>query len=41
MIEKNAEGAKALLRILQQQEDDLIFDSFDHHDALKLGTMLA
>ena len=40
MIEKNREGGEALLRILEQQEEDLVFDSFDRKDALKIGTML-
>ena len=41
MIEKNREGALALLAILEQQERDLVFDRFDRHDALRLGTLLA
>ena len=41
MIEKNAEGGQALLRLLEQQEADLVFDSFDRRDALRLGTMLS
>lgn len=41
MIEKNQAGTQALLKILEQQENDLIFDSFDCRDALRLGTMLA
>lgn len=41
MMEKNAEGAGKLLAVLEQQEQDLVFDSFDRKDALRLGTMLA
>lgn len=40
-MEKNRENAITLLNILEQQENDLIFDSFDRKDALRLGTMLA
>lgn len=41
MIEKNREGAAELLRILEQQEQDLVFDRFERRDALRLGTLLA
>lgn len=40
-IEKNREGGMKLLKILEQQETDLVFESFDRVDALRLGTMLA
>lgn len=40
-MEKNREFARTLLKLLEQQEKDLVFDSFDRRDALRLGTMLA
>ena len=41
MLEKNREGAEALLKILEKQEEELVFDSFTNKDAFKLGTILA
>lgn len=41
MLERNAEGAKALLKIVEEQEKMLVFDSFNNEDALSLGITLA
>ena len=41
MLEKNLEGATQLLKILEKQEEDLVFDNFDNKDALKLGFILS
>lgn len=41
MLERNSEGAKQLLEIIEQQEEALIFDSFTNEDALTLGNILA
>ena len=35
------ETAEQLLKILEEQEKDLVFESFTNTDALKLGTILA
>lgn len=40
MIEKNQNGVKELLKILESQEEQLVFDSFNNEDALKLGMIL-
>ena len=40
MLERNQQGAKELLRILEAQEEKLVFDSFNNEDALKLGIIL-
>lgn len=41
MLERNREGANELLRILEEQEAVLQFDSFNNQDALKLGIILS
>lgn len=41
MIERTPEGARALLEVLEAQEQALVFDSFENTDALKLGNILA
>lgn len=41
MIQKNREGARELLNILEKQEEILVFDSFNNADALKLGIILS
>lgn len=40
MLEKNKLGANELLKILEKQETDLVFDSFNNEDAIKLGLLL-
>lgn len=40
MLERNIEGAKELLKILEKQEEILVFDKFTNEDALKLGILL-
>lgn len=41
MLERNSDGAKELLKILEEQEEILVFESFTNADALKLGIILA
>lgn len=41
MLQRNSEGAKELLKILEKQEEILVFDDFTNWDALKLGNILA
>lgn len=41
MLSKNKEGAIELIKILQKQEEDLVFESFNNEDALKLGNIAA
>lgn len=40
MLQKNKEGALELLKIIEEQEKTLVFDSFTNADALKLGNTL-
>lgn len=40
MLQKNREGALELLKILEKQEEILVFDCFTNEDALKLGNIL-
>lgn len=40
MLDKNINGASELLKILEKQEKDLVFDSFANKDALNLGIIL-
>lgn len=40
MLEKNRDGAIELLKILEEQENTLVFNSFTNEDALKLGIIL-
>lgn len=41
MLERNKDGAISLLKILEKQEEDLVFDKFNNEDALKLGIILS
>lgn len=41
MLLRNREGAEELLKILEKQEEILIFDSFNNEDARTIGNMLA
>lgn len=41
MLEKNINGANELLKILEKQEEDLVFDKFTNKDALNLGIVLS
>lgn len=41
MLNRNREGAEELLKILEKQEEILVFDEFSNEDALKLGNILA
>ena len=40
VLERSAEGAKELIKILEKQEEILAFDKFTNEDALKLGIIL-
>ncbi len=40
ILKRDAEGAKELLKILEKQEELLVFDKFTNEDALKLGIIL-
>lgn len=41
MLERNDIGAKELLKVLEKQEEMLVFDDFTNVDALKLGNIMA
>lgn len=39
-MERNREGAKELLKLVEKQEELLVFEKFTNEDALKLGIIL-
>lgn len=41
MLNRDIEGAKQLLAIVEKQEEMLVFDDFNNEDALELGNILA
>lgn len=41
MLSRDREGAEALLKILEKQEEILVFDSFTNEDARTVGNMLS